>query len=86
MLAGPIFGYKTLLGPNLPYFLDFFSWIVDARVIFITVMQRFGEKKCLKCLIYAYFREQAYWTHCGIVPPPRTQDTSRSQAPLGLTL
>ena len=41
---------SSFLGPN-PHYFWIFSWKVDARVIVITVMQKFGEK----CVYIVWF-------------------------------
>ena len=51
---------------------------MDARVIVITIMQKFGEKS-------VYFGWFMAISKGGLnQPPPRTQATFRSPAPLGL--
>ena len=52
---------------------------MDTRVIVIAVMQKFGEKS----VDIGWFIAILEGGH--IVPNPRTQATSRSPAPLGLT-
>ena len=48
------------------------SWEVNARVIVITSMQKFGEKNCLFWLIYGYLQvkaESAPPHSCNILEP-----------------
>ena len=54
------------------------SWEVNARVIVITSMQKFGEKNCLFWLIYGYLQVKAE-----SAPPPLMQHP-RAPPPLRL--